>query len=120
MCRLLAPLLYLIYSPWTTIRRSMATLLTHLIFASAHTAQQADGVVPDKVDSGGSALQLPECFLYHFSFPCKVDSVCLNTSAVLDGHSSHHAQVMLSYRTLPQHEFSVTVSAVCAWKAELC
>jgi len=39
-CRLLAPLLPLIFSPLTTIRRGMSNLLTHLIFASAHTAQQ--------------------------------------------------------------------------------
>ncbi len=95
-CRLLAPLLPLIFSPLTTIRRGMASLLTHLIFASAHTAQQASGGSHTDKDSGALTLLLPRCFLHHFSFPCKTVPTQLRACAVGDKDASHCAQVLLT------------------------
>ncbi|DBB03962.1 TPA: hypothetical protein ACH3X1_013032 [Trebouxia sp. C0004] len=92
--RLLAPLLPLIFSPLTTIRRGMANLLTHLIFASAHTAQQASGGSHKEKDSGALTLLLSGCFLHHFSFPCKTACTQSRVSAVGDKDASHCAQVM--------------------------
>ncbi|DBA67372.1 TPA: hypothetical protein ACH3X2_001663 [Trebouxia sp. C0005] len=90
--RLVAPLLPLIFSPLTTIRRGMANLLTHLIFASAHTAQHASkGSHKDK-DSG--ALTLVQLKLHHFSFPCRTEAKEPRVSAVGDKDASRCAQVM--------------------------
>ncbi|KAL0055596.1 hypothetical protein WJX82_002269 [Trebouxia sp. C0006] len=92
--RLLAPLLPLIFSPLTTIRRGMAALLTHLIFASAHTAQQACGRSHTDMDSGALPLLLPRCFLHHFSFPCATVPIQRRACAVGDKDASHCAQVI--------------------------
>jgi len=93
-CRLLAPLLPLIFSPLTTIRRGMSNLLTHLIFASAHTAQQASRGSHTNKDSGAVTLLLPRCFLHHFSFPCKTVPIQPRACAIEDKDASHCAQVL--------------------------
>ena len=72
----------------------MADLLTHLIFASVHSAQLTNDTAQDQRHRSDDqhAMLLPTCFLQHFLFPCKAEAVHAELF-VADGDASHHIQV---------------------------
>lgn len=74
-CRLLTPLLPLVFSPLTIIRRAMANLLTQLMFVTASSAQQGLPQLQHSEHEGPQpSVQLAECFTLSFSFPCAVQA----------------------------------------------
>ena len=82
-------MLPLMYHPLTVVRRGMAQLLTHLIFAPAQPAAAAAAAavshtsLPDLPE--GQALLLPACFLHHFCFPCKVKPMLTQEASHAEG-----------------------------------
>ena len=85
-CRLLTPLLPLVFCPLIVVRRAMATVLTYLVFgesASEPAGGQPQKQTEQKCEDG--TLCLAACFMRNFSFPCKVQAVaCTEPSAAQD------------------------------------